>query len=109
MERRTEIPIVAAEGTIDLHSSRALAARLTQLAGEPGEDAILDLTAVEFMDSIGLGVVLKAASRFARQDKRLVLVVPQEGAVRQLLDLTGTTPRLTVVADVDGARALGTP
>lgn len=91
----THIPVLEATGDIDLASSRGLASRLGELAGSTG-NAVLDLTKVGFMDSVGLAVVLKAISRFRRQDKQLVLVVPPEHNVRRLLELTGTTGRIAV-------------
>ncbi len=97
-------PVVAPTGELDLHSSRDLAARLHEMAGDQSGDAILDLTAVGFMDSVGLGVVLKAANRFSRQGKRLHVVVP-EGPVRRLFDFAGVGDRLAVNDTVREARA----
>ncbi len=97
-------PVVAPTGELDLHSSRDLAARLHELAGDRAGDAILDLTSVGFMDSVGLGVVLKGANRFSRQGKRLHVVVPA-GPVRRLFDFAGVGERLAVLDTVDEARA----
>ena len=99
-------PTVAPKGAIDLASSRGLQARLAELAGENGQDAILDLSGVTFIDSVGLGVVLKAASRFHRQGKRLLLVVAPEGPVQRILEFAGVGDRLPVVETVDEARAV---
>ena len=97
-------PVVAPTGELDLHSSRDLAARLHELAGDQTGDAIVDLSKVGFMDSVGLGVVLKAANRFSRQGKRLHVVAPP-GAVRRLFDFAGVGERLSVTETVDDARA----
>ena len=97
-------PVVAPKGELDLHSSRGLAARLHELAGDQAGDAIVDLTAVGFMDSVGLGVILKGANRFSRQGKRLHVVVPP-GPVRRLLDFAGVGDRLAVTETLDEARA----
>jgi len=97
-------PVVAPTGELDLHSSRGLAARLHEMAGDQAGDAILDLTSVAFMDSVGLGVVLKAANRFSRQGKQLHVVVP-EGPVRRLFDFAGVGERLAMNATVREARA----
>ncbi len=102
----TPTPIVAPTGALDLATARGLGNRLHELAGETGQHAILDLTAVSFMDSIGLGVVLKASSRFRRQGKRLLIAAEPGGAVHRILDLAGVSDRLPVVDSVDEARAV---
>ena len=96
--------IVAPTGAIDLTSSRDLASHLAELAGNSG-DAVLDLTEVEVLDSMGLGVVLKGATRFHRQGKQLVLVVPPGGNVERLLELAGVRDRLPTAATRDEALA----
>ena len=97
-------PVLAPAGELDLHSSRDLAARLHELAGDHAGDAILDLTKIDFMDSVGLGVVLKAANRFSRQGKRLHVVAPP-GAVRRLFDFAGVGDRRSVSETLEDARA----
>ena len=101
----TAVPTIAPKGAIDLANARDLGSRLAELAGENGLQAILDLSGVSFIDSVGLGVVLKAASRFHRQGKRLLIVAP-DGPVRRILDFAGVTDRLAVVTTVDEARAV---
>lgn len=103
-QARDRTPVVAPTGALDLHTSRGLAARLHELAGDRTGDAIVDLTGVGFMDSVGLGVVLKAANRFSRQGKRLH-VVAAPGPVRRLFDFAGVGDRLSLVDSVDDAHA----
>jgi anti-anti-sigma factor len=107
-ETRTSPAVLAPEGDLDLASARGLGTELNELAGVPG-DAVLDLSGVTFMDSVGLSVVLKAVSRFHRQDKRLVLVVRAESNVDRLLDASGMRGRLAVVRERDAALALCAP
>jgi anti-sigma B factor antagonist len=102
-----DIPVVAPAGDLDLATSRDLASRLGELAGTQG-DAVLDLTEVGFIDSIGLAVVLKAANRFSRQDKQLVLVVPPEGNVSRLLEMSGVGGRVSRAETREDALARAT-
>ena len=90
----TTTPVLSPTGSLDLVTSRGLGSALGELAGTPG-DAVLDLTDVNFMDSMGLGVVLKAVNRFSRQGKQLHLVVPAGGNVSRLFELTGTHGRVS--------------
>ena len=94
--RGNDISTVRPIGEIDLASSRELGSRLGELAGEVGSSAVLDLTRVTFMDSVGLGVLLKGATRFQRQGKRLIIVAPP-GPVRRMFDFAGVTERLSLV------------
>ena len=99
------VPVIAPKGALDLATSRGLQTRLAELAGETTQEAILDLSGVSFIDSVGLGVVLKAASRFHRQAKRLLIVAPA-GPVHRILDFAGVTDRLAVVDTIDDARSV---
>ena len=99
------VPTVSPKGALDLETSRGLRSRLAELAGETGQEAILDLSGVSFIDSVGLGVVLKAAGRFHRQGKRLLIVAPP-GPVGRILEFAGVSDRLPVVETVDEARAV---
>jgi stage II sporulation protein AA (anti-sigma F factor antagonist) len=102
LDASANVPVVAPTGDLDLATSRDLASRLGELAGSPG-DAVLDLSAVNFMDSIGLGVVLKAVNRFRRQGKQLHVVVPPEGNVERLLQLSGTRSHVSALQTRDAA------
>jgi len=91
------VPVLAPTGDLDLHTSRELAQTLGEMAGAPDGDAVLDLSALDSVDSSGLGVVLKAVSRFSRQGKRLILVVP-EGNVSRVFDFAGVRERVMIAA-----------
>ena len=99
------VPVVAPRGDIDLATSRDLGSQLGEIAGEPGVALVLDLTDVTFMDSVGLGVVLKASSRFRRQAKRFVIVAPPGGSVLRLLELSGVGDRIALAATREEAIA----
>jgi anti-anti-sigma factor len=107
MPPETEVPVavLAPAGPLDLVTSRELGASLSELAGTAG-NAVLDLSDVTVLDSVGLAVVLKAAGRFHRQDKRLVLVAPPDGPVQRTLEVSGMRGRLVVAGDRDAALAL---
>ena len=99
------VPVLAPTGDLDLHSSRELAQHLSEMAGAPEGDAVLDLSGLDSVDSSGLGVVLKGVSRFSRQGKRLILVVP-EGNVSRVFDFAGARDRVMMVATRDEAMQL---
>jgi anti-anti-sigma factor len=98
-------PVLAPTGDLDLATSRSLGSDLGLLAGTPG-DAVLDLSDVRFMDSVGLGVVLKAVNRFSRQGKRLHLVVTPDSNVARVFELSGTRERVSASETREAALAL---
>lgn len=88
--------VVVVVGELDLASGPELEQTLEQLAEPPTELLVIDLREVEFMDSTGLSIIVKAHQRFTESGRRLALVkgTPQ---VQRLLDLTGVAERLPLV------------
>lgn len=88
--------VVVVSGELDLASGPELEQTLEQLAEQPTELLVIDLRAVDFMDSTGLSIIVKAHQRFADAGRQLALVrgTPQ---VQRLLDLTGVAERLPLV------------
>ncbi len=77
--------VVVASGEIDLASAPDLK---TALEAFSGQEVILDMRGVEFMDSAGLKVLINERARLGNSGGSLKLVVG-EGNVTRLLELTG--------------------
>ena len=85
--------VIAVGGELDLASAPALEAELEAAAQSDAELLVLDLRELEFMDSTGLSVIVKAHQRLSEEGRALSLVRgPQQ--VQRLLDLTGVAERL---------------
>jgi anti-anti-sigma factor len=85
--------VIALTGELDLASSAALEDVLEQASG--AQNLILDLRELEFIDSTGLSVLVKAHQAAQEQGRQFGLV--QGGAqVQRLLTLTGLAERLRV-------------
>jgi len=61
---------------------------LSQAVGRGSGDIEIDVSRLEFIDSVGLGALVKAAGQLDRQGRRLS-VVGAQGAVLRAIDLTG--------------------
>jgi anti-sigma B factor antagonist len=86
--------IIAVSGELDLASSPALQEELDRASDS--DMMIIDLRELDFMDSTGLSVLVRAHQRAEEQGRRLAMVKgPQQ--VQRLLSLTGVADRLTVV------------
>jgi len=96
-----EAVVIEVSGELDLASSPALEQELERGAGSEAELLVVDLRRLEFMDSTGLSVLVRAHQRAAEADRRFV-VVKGPPQVQRLLDLTGVAERLTLVDSPEG-------
>jgi anti-sigma B factor antagonist len=94
-------------GELDLQASRALGQRLSEQvgAGVAAADVILDLSAVSFIDSSALGVIVQADQRLGRQGRGLAVVAPEGSAAAELVEITHVDRSLRVAATKDEAIA----
>ena len=94
--------MIAVSGELDLASSPALEEQLERVFESDAQLVILDLRDLDFMDSTGLSVVVKAHQAADEHDRRLCLVKgpPQ---VQRLLTLTGVAERLPVLDSPEDA------
>lgn len=89
--------VIAVTGELDLASSPALEEELDRVAAtEDLELVVIDLRELEFMDSTGLSVLIRAHQRAEEQGRRFGLVKGSQ-QVERLLSLTGVAERLTLV------------
>jgi anti-sigma B factor antagonist len=92
--------VIGVSGELDLASSPALEHELEQGAARGVELVIVDLRQLEFMDSTGLSVLVRAHQRATEQGQRFGVVKgPQQ--VQRLLSLTGVADRLTLADSPD--------
>jgi len=88
--------VIGVSGELDLASSPELERELERTTASGAELLIIDLRKLEFMDSTGLSVLVRAHQKATQSGKRLAIVKgPQQ--VQRLLSLTGVAERLTVV------------
>ena len=97
--------VLSVEGEVDLYSAPVL--RDAALAAtESGVDhVVLDLTAVPFMDSSGLGVIVACLKRLREIGGELALVSPPSSPPTKLLSLTGLDHAIPTHATLDQAVA----
>ena len=88
--------MIGVSGELDLASSPILEQRLDEVFATDTSLVILDLRELDFMDSTGLSVLIKAHQAAEEADRRLCLVKgpPQ---VQRLLSLTGVGERLCML------------
>jgi anti-anti-sigma factor len=88
--------IVIVRGELDLATSPELEQQLQRVWDSGNEHLIIDLRQLEFMDSTGLSIIVKAHQRLSEEGRQLSLVRGSQ-QVQRLLDLTGVSERLQLV------------
>ena len=97
-------PGVAIRGEIDLDAVPALEPALDAAIRDTSGAFVLDLCDLEFLDSSGLRLILRARALLAREDRALALVCPP-GPVRRLFELAGIADLLFLYASREEAAA----
>jgi anti-sigma B factor antagonist len=84
--RKTGVVLVVS-GDADLHLAPELRDRLGEAIADGVRHVVVDLSAVTFIDSMALGVLLGARNRLREADGHLRLVVPASD-VRRIFELS---------------------
>jgi anti-sigma B factor antagonist len=81
--------VVAAPPDIDASNAGWLRAVLLEAAARGDATFVVDMTATQFCDSAGLGVLVRAHKRALADGGELRLVIPASAMVRRVFALTG--------------------
>ena len=100
----TDAKVVSVGGELDALSAPDLDSALTSATTHPRPCLVVDLSEVTFMDSTGLGVLIKAARASAESQIEFSVVVTSP-RVRKLLTITGMEGPLSVTDSLAAARA----
>lgn len=88
--------LVAVGGELDLATAPELEEALLPRLRE-GADVVLDLRTLEFMDSTGVRVIVAAHLAAQEHDGAFAVAVVPDGAVAQLLEISGLDTVLRIV------------
>ncbi len=80
--------VLLVEGDVDVSTAPKLQADLQAALQGPADEVLVDLRAVTFIDSTGLGVLVNARQRARNAGARLSLLLP-EGHARFPFEVTG--------------------
>jgi anti-sigma B factor antagonist len=91
--------VVTVSGEVDLANSPDLDAEIIAALESGTESVVIDLTGVSFMDSSGLGVIVRALKRCREADKDLDLVITNE-RVLKVFGITGLDQVIPIHASI---------
>ena len=94
--------VLAVGGEVDVATAPRLREQLIGLVNQGSHRIVVDLTAVDFLDSTGLGVLVGALKRVRTHDGDLALVC-DEPRILKVFEITGLTKVFAMYADVDQA------
>jgi anti-sigma B factor antagonist len=89
--------VLPISGDLDVAGATAAHKQLLALELHPGDQLVLDLSALTFMDSTGIRLILQAREHAARHGAGFVIVRGPE-TVMQVLELVGLDQQLDFVA-----------
>jgi len=83
-----DVAVVSALGEVDVFSAPGLDSELDALIAAGSSRLVVDLSEVAFLDSTGLGVLVKALKHAREADGWLHLVVTSD-RIRKIFEITG--------------------
>jgi len=84
--------LVTVGGELEFGTAASLRTTLSDLVQDEADPVVVDLTALQFIDSSGLSLLVQAKQRFAAQGRRF--------------ELRGPTPRVSRVIEISGLSEL---
>jgi len=106
LETRTEgdWTVIAVGGEIDVYTAPKLREALVELVNSGHYQLVVDVEAVDFLDSTGLGVLVGGLKRVRANDGHLRVVCTQERLLK-IFRITGLTKVLAIHDSVAAATA----
>ena len=92
--------VIAVSGEVDLATSPALDTAIIAAIESDTSALAIDLTDVSFMDSSGLGVIVRGLKRCREADKDLDLVITNE-RVLKVFGITGLDQVIPIHASIE--------
>lgn len=102
---REDVALVTVEGHLDLDTATEFQAHLANQLHHGRRHFLIDLSAVPFMDSSGMNIILRVYQE-ARGLPGSVHVIDPTPAVRRVLELTGVSLTVPISEKVDEALEL---
>ena len=96
--------IVAVGGEIDVYTAPKLRDKITELVAAGTYHLVVDMEAVEFLDSTGLGVLVGGLKKVRAHDGSMELICSQDRLLK-IFRITGLAKVFVIHDSADGALA----
>jgi anti-anti-sigma factor len=105
LRERGEIVIAVVEGEIDLSNAPWLQVEVTSAVPNSARGLLLDLSAIEFLDSSGVHMLYDIADRLVTRQQRFAVVLEPDAPPRRAIELSGVEPAAWLYGDQASALA----
>jgi anti-anti-sigma factor len=105
IRERGHIVIATVEGEVDVSNRGELTSKLVDAVANSSTGLLLDLSALEFMDSSGVHMLYELADRLATRQQRFAVVIPPNRPPRRAIELSGIEPEGWLHTDTTSALA----
>jgi anti-anti-sigma factor len=106
-ERLEGSAIARLSGEIDLSNAEAIKRSIAESISNQELRLVIDLSAVEYLDSAGIAMLFDLLRRLAEHQQQLFLLVPAESPVRRSLEVSGWPTDAPIVESL--AKAVNWP
>ena len=96
------IPVIELEGEVDVYTAPRVKSRLIDLVDEGKFQIIVNLEAVDFMDSSGLGVLVGGLKRVKPHDGGIAIVCTKD-KILKIFKITGLTKVFSIYSSTEEA------
>jgi anti-anti-sigma factor len=93
--------VVRVIGEVDMSNAHELGRTIAQAVQKGDTELVVDLTDTEYLDSAGVAVLLRLATRLRARRLLLRVLAPPEAPVRGVLELTGATGLFELVSQLE--------
>jgi anti-sigma B factor antagonist len=105
IERDDGFVQVALFGTLDAQGAHEIDVRFHGITAAQRKPTIVDLTGVEFMNSLGVGMLIACSMSLKRHGAAMVLVCPPDSPVAPVLDRGRVDEAIPIVSAMSEAEA----
>jgi anti-sigma B factor antagonist len=110
IEQRDEVVVARLTGELDISVAEATGGRIAGAVPSSALGVVVDMSALEFMDSSGVSMLFGLARQVASHRQQLCVVAPPGRPVSRVLQIVEFDRAAPVREDVDGAiEVIATP
>ena len=104
-DRADDVIVGALSGEVDLSNAAELVRAITEAVPNSARGLVLDLSALSYIDSSGVRLVLSLAGSLRWRGQELVIAAPEGSSCRRVLTLAGIEGSVALEATEEAALA----